>query len=214
MIRLITFEGGDGSGKTTQLKLLQAYLAGRGKSCLLTHEPGGTALGGMLRRVLVESGPGEIAAHTELFLYLADRAQHVRQVIAPARERGVLVLCDRFTDSTLAYQGYGRGVDLVLLRRMNELASEGIQPDLTILLDCRPEIALARARRRATGAAGHGPGQDRFENESLEFHRRVRHGFLELARSEPKRFEVLDSSAPQLEIHEKIKAIVDGRLDS
>ena len=214
MIRLITFEGGDGSGKTTQLKLLQSYLAGRGRACLVTQEPGATTLGQTLRRVLVNSGQGEITIHAELFLYLADRAQHIREVIVPALKEGVLVLCDRFTDSTLAYQGYGRGVDLLLLDRMNELASEGVKPDLTLLLDCEPEVGLARAHRRAAVAPSGAAAADRFENESLEFHRRVRHGFLKLARSDPKRFEVLDSSAPERVIHDKIKAIVNRRLGS
>ncbi len=214
MIHLISFEGGDGSGKTTQIKLLEAYLASRGKVCLLTHEPGGTDLGQMIRRVLVEGVKEEIALQTELFLYLADRAQHVREVIEPARKREQLVLCDRFTDSTLAYQGYGRGVDLALLRRMNQLASGGIEPDLTLLLDCLPKTALARARRRSAEQNSGVVTADRFESESLEFHERVRRGFLELARAEPERFVVLDSSAPKLEIHEQIKGIIDQRLKS
>lgn len=213
MAQLISFEGGDGSGKTTQLKLLAAHLTVKGRSCLITHEPGGTELGKVIRRVLVEGVQGDIAPYTELFLYLADRAQHVREVIQPAREKGQLVLCDRFTDSTLAYQGYGRGVDLNLLRCMNQLASEGIVPDLTLLLDCRPETSLARARRRSASETSGVVSSDRFESESLEFHERVRRGFLELARSEPERFVVLDSLAPKEEIHEQIKEIVDQKLE-
>ncbi len=135
MVRLITFEGGDGSGKTTQMKRLESHLTSKGKTCLLTYEPGGTELGKWIRKVIVEGGRGEVANEMELFLYLADRAQHIHEVIRPAMEEGKIVLCDRFTDSTLAYQGYGRGFDLELLQRMNQLASGGLQPDLTLLLD-------------------------------------------------------------------------------
>jgi len=132
MIRLISFEGGDGSGKTTQIKLLEAYLSARGQACLPTREPGGTPLGRMIRQALLEVGEKEISPPTELFLYLADRAQHVQEVIHPALKNGRIVLCDRFTDSTLAYQGYGRRVDLDMLRRLNQVASRGITPDLTL----------------------------------------------------------------------------------
>ncbi|MFQ5849178.1 MAG: dTMP kinase [Candidatus Binatia bacterium] len=214
MIRLISFEGGDGSGKTTQIKLLEAHLASRGKICLLTREPGGTTLGGLIRRVLVEGVREEIACQAELFLYLADRAQHVREVVRPAIESGRFVLCDRFTDSTLAYQGYGRGVDLPLLRRMNRFASGGIEPDLTLLLDCSVEVTLSRARARVAEQQSRGSHEDRFETEGLEFHERVRRGFLDLARAEPDRIAVLDASAPILAVHEEVKKIVDQRLRS
>ena len=214
MARLITFEGGDGSGKTTQMKRLEGHLTSKGKSCLLTHEPGGTELGKWIRKVIVEGGRGEVANEMELFLYLADRAQHIREVIRPAMEEGKIVLCDRFTDSTLAYQGYGRGFDLELLQRMNQLASGGLQPDLTLLLDCAPETALSRARRRTEEQSPGGSHGDRFESQNLEFHERVRGGFLEIARAEPKRIVVLDTSATAEEVHEKIKKIVDERLAS
>lgn len=226
MIRLISFEGGDGSGKTTQLQLLEKYLTSRGKLCLTTREPGGTALGEMIRQVLLEAGKVEISSPTELFLYLADRAQHVREVIRPALASGTPVLCDRFTDSTLAYQGYGRGVDLDMLRRLNRVASDGITPDLTFLLDCPVEVGLSRTRQRLQGskppsllAGGPGSGQagrlegpDRFEREKSEFHQRVRMGFLELARAEPERILILDATCPVSEVHEKIRKIVDERL--
>ena len=212
MVRLITFEGGDGSGKTTQMKKLEHYLIGKGETCLLTHEPGGTELGQWIRNVIVEGGKGEVANEMELFLYLADRAQHILEVIRPALEAGKIVLCDRFTDSTLAYQGYGRGFDLQLTQRMNLLASGGIQPDLTFLLDCDPEVALARARKRSKAQSPRGSKGDRFESQNLEFHDRVRRGFLEIARQEPNRVVVLDSSAPADEVHGKIQQIVDQRL--
>jgi len=196
MVRLISFEGGDGSGKTTQLKLLDNYLASRGKLCLSTREPGGTTLGEMIRKILLEAGKVEIAYPTELFLYLADRAQHVHEVIRPALASGRLVLCDRFTDSTLAYQGYGRGVDLDMLRRLNQVASHGITPDVTFLLDCPVEVGLSRTAQRNMNLKSGGSREDRFEQERADFHERVRRGFLELARAEPQRIYVLDASRP------------------
>src|SRR5574342_1102019 len=148
MIRFITFEGGDGTGKTTQLKALESHLRGKGRSCVSTREPGGTPLGSLIRQVLLEVGKQPIASPTELFLYLADRAQHVRDVIVPALNAGHIVLCDRYTDSTLAYQGYGRGIDLKLLRQLNEFADGGVQPDLTFLLDCPVALGLSRTAQR------------------------------------------------------------------
>ena len=212
MIRMISFEGGDGSGKTTQINLLANHLTTQGNNCLLTREPGGTTLGKLIRRVVVESTEEKIEYHSELFLYLADRAQHVRKVIQPTIQSNRLLLCDRFTDSTLAYQGYGRGVDLALLRRMNQLASGGIEPDLTFLLTCPVEVALPRAIQRIDRQKSGGSREDRFESEDLEFHERVRKGFLELAQAEPGRFVILDASPPILEIHEEIKKIVDQKL--
>src|SRR5574341_2376449 len=235
MIRLISFEGGDGSGKTTQLRLLEKHLASHGKACLSTREPGGTTLGEMIRRLLLTGDvrgeakgdpspltPYAICPPTELFLYLADRAEHVHEVIRPALASGTLVLCDRFTDSTLAYQGYGRGVDLGMLRRLNEIASGGITPDLTFLLDCPVEVGRSRTKARELGSlkagkppslpASQAPSQDRFEREKVEFHEKVRKGFLELARTEPNRIYVLDASSPIQEVHEEIKRIVDERL--
>ena len=212
MVRLISFEGGDGSGKTTQLKLLDNYLASRGKLCLSTREPGGTTLGEMIRKILLEAGKVEIASPTELFLYLADRAQHVHEVIRPALASGRLVLCDRFTDSTLAYQGYGRGVDLDMLRRLNQVASHGITPDVTFLLDCPVEVGLSRTAQRNMNLKSGGSREDRFEQERADFHERVRRGFLELARAEPQRIYVLDASRLTEEVHHEIKKIVDEKL--
>jgi dTMP kinase len=212
MIHLISFEGGDGSGKTTQIKLLENYFATRGKLCVSTREPGGTTLGRMIRQVLLEVGHEELSSPTELFLYLADRAQHVQEVIEPAIKSGKLVLCDRFTDSTLAYQGYGRGVDLEMLRRLNQIASRGITPDLTFLLDCPADVGLSRTARRVSGQKSSRGREDRFEREKLEFHERVRNGFLELAQAEPKRIYRLDAACPIQEVHEQIKRIVDQRM--
>ncbi len=211
MIRFITFEGGDGTGKTTQLKALESHLTARGKSCIITREPGATSLGQLIRRVLLEVGDQPLAAPTELFLYLADRAQHIQEVIRPAIERGTIVLCDRHTDSTLAYQGYGRGIDLDLLRRLNAMANQGITPDLTLLFDCPVEMGLARTNRRQSESAGGETREDRFEREKIEFHERVRAGFLELARAEPKRFSIIDASRPAAEVSKEIIRVVDHK---
>jgi dTMP kinase len=207
MIRFITFEGGDGSGKTTQLKALESYLTARGKSCLSTREPGGTSVGKLLRKVLLEVGKQQITSATELFLYLADRAQHIHEVIIPALEQGKIVLCDRYIDSTLAYQGYGRGIDLQLLRRLNDMASQGIRPDLTLLLDCPVEIGLSRSAQRSQMGAGQ--SEDRFEREKLEFHERIRAGFLELARTDPDRFRIINAAESARAVTEEIKNIID-----
>jgi dTMP kinase len=185
MVQFITFEGGDGTGKTTQVNAAEDDLRQRSKSCLMTREPGGTALGKLIRKVLLEAGESEIAASTELFLYLADRAQHVKQVIAPALTEGKIVLCDRFTDSTLAYQGYGRGIDLAWLRRLNDTASGGLRGQAC---------------------------EDRFEREELEFHQRVRRGFLEMAHGEPERFRVVDASRSVIETTEQIREILSREI--
>jgi dTMP kinase len=166
----------------------------------------------LIRKVVVEGAEEEITYQAELFLYLADRAEHVRKVIQPAIKSNSLVLCDRFTDSTLAYQGYGREADIALVRRMNRLASGGVEPDLTFFLDCPVDLGLARAAKRIAGKTPGSSRPDRFENEDLDFHERVRKGFLELAQEEPGRIVVLDAAAPIREVHEEIKRIVDQKL--
>jgi dTMP kinase len=212
MIRFITFEGGDGTGKTTQLKALESYFHAQGHACVSTREPGGTALGGMIRQVLLEVGKQPIASPTELFLYLADRAQHVQEVILPAIDEGKIVLCDRYTDSTLAYQGYGRGIDLKLLRQLNEIANRGVEPDLTLLLDCPVELGLSRTVRRQSHAGPAGGREDRFEREKVEFHEKVRAGFLAMARAEPARFRIIDASRPVEQVAREIQKIVNWEI--
>lgn len=212
MIRFITFEGCDGTGKSTQLGLLARHLSARGKSCVLTREPGGTTLGQHIRQVLLEVGNQPIGSPTELFLYLADRAQHVQEIIIPALAQGKIVLCDRHTDSTMAYQGYGRGIDLELLRVLNSMASQGVRPDLTLLLDCPVNIGITRTAERQSRAPGV-IAQDRFEKEKLEFHEKVRQGFLNLARAEPGRISVIDASASVQEVFAAIRIIVDKKLE-
>jgi dTMP kinase len=212
MIRFITFEGGDGTGKTTQLKALESYFHAQGRACVSTREPGGTALGGMIRQVLLEVGKQPIASPTELFLYLADRAQHVQEVILPAIDEGKIVLCDRYTDSTLAYQGYGRGIELKLLRQLNEIANRGVEPDLTLLLDCPVELGLSRTVQRQSHAGPARGREDRFEREKVEFHEKVRAGFLAMARAEPARFRIIDAARPVEQVARQIQEIVEREI--
>ena len=212
MVGFITFEGGDGTGKSTQIRLLERHLIAQGKSCLTTREPGGTSLGQLLRKILLESGNRPISSSTELFLYLADRAQHVHEVIAPAIIQGKIVLSDRYTDSTVAYQGYGRGFEVQLLLTLNRVASQGLTPDLTFLLDCPVDLGLSRTIHRRSHPSI-AKNNDRFENENLEFHEKVRRGFLDLARAEPARFYVIDASQSEQEVFAAVKEIVDRRLD-
>lgn len=212
MIRFITFEGLDGTGKTTQLKALESYLRDQGRLCVITREPGGTPLGSLMRRVLLEVAQQPIAAPTELFLYLADRAQHVDDVILPALAAGKIVICDRYTDSTLAYQGYGRGIDLKFLRQLNAFANRGVQPDLTFLLDCPVELALSRTAQRHVKMGSGENREDRFEREQLEFHQRVRAGFLDMARAEPGRFRVINAARSVEEITQEILTLTDREL--
>lgn len=201
----VTFEGGEGSGKTTQLKLLANHIRASGKEVIETHDPGGTAIGKEIRTLLLDPESAPIAAATELLLYEASRAQLVREVIAPALRQGVVVLCDRFTDSTLAYQGFGRSLDLDLIRQLNRCAADGVAPDLTILLDLEPEIGLARCSRNtsldaATGIGAEPACWDRIEAEPLEFHRRIREGYHALARENPDRMIVIDAGCGVAEI--------------
>ncbi|MDH3444756.1 MAG: dTMP kinase [Deltaproteobacteria bacterium] len=212
MVRFITFEGGDGAGKSTQIKALERHLAAHGRSFVSTREPGGTPLGKLIRQALLEVGKQPIGSPTELFLYLADRAQHVQDVIVPALDSGKIVLCDRYTDSTLAYQGYGRGIDLKVLRELNELADRGVKPDLTLLFDCPVELGLSRTAKRMAEEQAGSSREDRFEREMPEFHEKVRAGFLALARAEPERFRIIDASRSVVEVTQEIKATVDREL--
>lgn len=193
----ITFEGGDGCGKTTQIKLLDEYLRNKGYKTLLTREPGSKGLGVKLREILLNYD-GEVSPTCESFLFLADRAQHVDCIIKPAIDEGVIVLCDRHTDSTVAYQGYGRGLDLAQINMLNKIATGGLKPDLTIVLDVDVETSQARV----------GQEKDRMESAGIEFFKRVRQGFLEIARQEPERVKVIDSKQSIQEIHTKILELV------
>lgn len=211
MVRFITFEGGDGTGKSTQIKALERHLAALGRSFVSTREPGGTPLGKLIRQALLDVGDQPIGSPTELFLYLADRAEHVRDVILPALESAKIVLCDRYTDSTLAYQGYGRGLDLKVLRELNRIADHGVKPDLTILFDCPVKIGLSRIGRRLA-EQDVGGRKDRFDGENADFHEKVRAGFLALARAEPDRFRIIDASRSEARVTQEVKDLIDREL--
>jgi dTMP kinase len=182
---LITLEGIEGSGKSTQAKRLATFLRTLGYTTIETREPGGTPVAEKIRAVMLDPTTEPIAPETEAFLVFAARRQHVSQVIEPALRRGHIVLCDRFNDSTLAYQGYARGLDIELLREMNQLATEGIEPDLTILFDVPVETGLARRRALVT---------NRLDRETVRFHQKVRAGFRSLARQEPGRIALINGS--------------------
>ncbi len=195
----ITFEGGDGCGKTTQINLLDKYLQEKGYKTMLTREPGAKGLGVKLREILLNYD-GEVSPQAESFLFLADRAQHVDCIIKPALKDGVIVLCDRHTDSTVAYQGYGRGLDLEQIYKLNSIATSGLKPDLTIVLDVDVETSMQRV----------GKEKDRMESAGIEFFERVRNGFLEIAKQEPERVKVINSSESIENIHKQIVELVES----
>jgi dTMP kinase len=194
--KLITFEGIDGCGKSTQMRLLEQYLTERGVAVVSTREPGGTELGRKVRSALLDGGKGSVEPLAELLLYAADRAQHVRQVVMPALGLGKVVLSDRFYDATTVYQGYARGFDLNLVNQLNELATGGLKPDLTLLFDLDVETGLKRTMRRGGGAGVAAARPDRLDQEPVEFHERVRKAYLEIAAREPERFRVIHSAGP------------------
>ena len=186
----VTFEGVEGCGKSTQLRLAAARLSEGGREVLATREPGGTRIGATLRGILMDAGNTDLDLVTEWLLLEADRRQHVREMLQPARARGVFILCDRYSDTTEAYQQVGRGLDPAAVRFVDAIARDGLTPDLTLLYDLDPREGLARARRRDKGETG------RFEAADLDFHERVREAYLSIARREPERVAVLSSSAP------------------
>lgn len=187
----ITFEGIEGCGKSTQARRLVRRLRALDVPCVATFEPGGTEIGKRVRKILLDRRSSEMFALTELLLYEADRAQHVREVIKPAVEKGKWVICDRYFDATTAYQGFARGQNRELVRLLNLEASQGVRPDLTFLLDCPVEIGLQRAISRNEAQPD---GQDRFEREVRVFHQAVREGYLAVAKEEEGRFRILDAS--------------------
>ncbi|PSN19169.1 dTMP kinase [filamentous cyanobacterium CCP5] len=212
--KLIVFEGGEGAGKSTQMQYLEDQLLGSPTfSCLkaqglvqgivATREPGGTALGNDLRRLLL-AGTEEIAPTAELLLYAADRAHHVKTVIEPSLQKGFWVLCDRYVDSTTAYQGYGRGLSLGLIEQLNQIATGGLQADLTLWLKLEAEIGLARTHQRGES--------DRMERSAVEFHRRVQSGFGSLASRHPKRIATIDASPEPVVVARQIQQVVETQL--
>ena len=186
----ITFEGADGCGKTTQLMLMAKYLKEHGAEVLVTREPGAKGLGEKLREILLHYD-GEVSSQAEAFLFLADRAQHMDIIIKPAVVTGKIVLCDRHTDSTVAYQGYGRGIDVSRINMLNDIATGGRKPDLTIVFDVDVETSLSRV----------GKEKDRMENAGMDFFNRVRNGYLQIAKQEPERVKVIDATQSIEAIH-------------
>ncbi|WP_414584533.1 dTMP kinase [Scytonema sp. PCC 10023] len=213
--RLIVFEGVEGSGKSSQIQLTQEWLQSFKTSVVVTRQPGGTELGLHLRKLLLSGKSNSIADRTELLLYAADRSQHVEQVIKPAIQNGAIVLCDRYTDSTIAYQGWGRGLDISLIDQLNAIAlgavaepitTSGLQSDLTLWFDVDVEVGLARKR-------GDEDTFDRIEQETIDFHRRVQQGYAQLYASYPQRIVRVDASLSKEAVQQQIQAILTSRLE-
>ncbi|HUF38299.1 MAG TPA: dTMP kinase [Anaerolineales bacterium] len=200
----ITLEGPDGSGKTTQMKALAEALRERGRAVYTTREPGGTGIGDQIRRVLLDLANEGMVARTEILLFLASRAQHTEEVIRPRLAAGEIVICDRYRDSTVAYQGYGRGVDIQTLHKLNDFATGGLLPDLTILLDVSAETGLAR--RASDGS------WNRLDADAVDFHRRVQAGYHAMAEAEPERWRVVDANREVEGVQAALIEIVTGRL--
>jgi len=203
--RFVSFEGIEGCGKTTQIGLLSEDLQRRGISCTVTREPGGTAVREGIRKILLNSESIHLTAPSELLLFYASRSQNITEKIIPALDRGDMVLCDRFYDASMAYQGYGRGIPLDFIEKVTELVCNGYRPELTILLDIEPRIGLARARAR-----NHTRVEDegRFEMENFEFYTRIREGYLELASRESGRIRVIEANRAVSEVHADILKVM------
>ncbi len=206
----ITFEGIEGSGKSTQIVLLANYLKSSGNRVLLTREPGGTPIGDQIRKILLDPANKALDSSAELLLYAASRAQHLSEVILPALEAGLIVLCDRFSDATLAYQGYGRGLNRETIQELDWIVTSGMRPNLTLLFDIDAATGLSRAQGRNNSRGLE--NEARFENEEIAFHERVRRGYLELAKQEPGRIRVVDASQTPDEIQDIVRKMIDDVL--
>jgi dTMP kinase len=206
----ITFEGIEGCGKSTQAKRIANRLEREGVSLILTREPGGTPVGSDIRQILLSSKNRDLPPLAELLLYEADRALHMSGIVKPALAKQKWVLCDRFFDATTAYQGYVRGQDLHVISRLNEIASSGITPDITFLLDCPVSVGIKRALKR--NAESEVTGQDRFEQEKTVFHEAVRNGYLDIAKNNPDRFVVVDAAHEENRLEEIIFSVLESHL--
>ena len=205
----ITFEGIEGSGKTTQIRYLVEYFSSRGHACVTTREPGGTSIGNKIRSILLDPESKGMHPTTELLLYMADRAQHIQFLVKPALAAGKTVLCDRYFDATVVYQGYARGLGIDFVKKLHAMVLNNLKPDTTILLDLAPEVGLKRAWEQLD----HGQRSDdesRFEEEKLEFHQRVREGYLDLAHREPDRFHTIDADQDDWQVRDQIIEVFDS----
>ena len=200
----ITLEGIEGSGKTTQIDRLASFIEKSGAECITTRQPGGTVIGENIRSILLNPSNHTLEPMTELLLYLADRAQHINEVIRPALKAGKTVICDRYFDATVAYQGFARGLSVELLLDLHRILYDNLKPDITLLLDLSPQLGLERAWQQLNSGQREGH-ESRFENEALTFHEKVRAGYLELARLEPQRFHVIDASPNADQVFAAIK---------
>ena len=212
MNKLITFEGIEGSGKSTQVKLAAAYLIKKKVSIIVTQEPSGTDIGRKIGDILFKRQHSHICAETELLLFCAARAQHVREVIMPALEKDKVVLCDRFSDATYAYQGAGRGLDRELIRLINDYSSLFLKPDMTLLFDLPVKIGLQRATAR-NNKLKDPASTDRFERENIEFHRRIREGYLDIFKKDPDRFRLTDANRDIDTIQEEVRRHISDLID-
>jgi len=204
--KFITFEGGEGSGKSTQIKLLAEALEKKGYSVIVTREPGGTADGKRIREILLSPETKKLCSESETLLFFADRAQHVSEVVKPALEQGKIIISDRYTDSTDAYQGFGRGMDRKVIKKLHEFATNNLQPDLTIILDVDVVKGLKRASKEEFGK------KDRFEQEKLEFHKKLVEGFRQIAKENPERVKLIPPGSVE-EVHKEIMKHVNNILE-
>ena len=207
----ITLEGIEGSGKTTQISRLAEFLEDRGMGCVMTRQPGGTQIGENIRSILLDPANRALDPLAELLLYLADRAQHINELIKPALEIGKTVLCDRYFDATLVYQGFARGLSIELIGQLHQRLFDDLKPDVTLLLDLSPQQGLERTWQQLNTGQRSGD-ESRFEAETLAFHEKVRAGYLELARLEPDRFRIIDATQTQDQVFAAISKVVSSLL--
>ena len=203
----ITLEGIEGSGKTTQMQQLSTFLENKGHTCVLTREPGGTDLGKKIRAILLDPASIELVPTAELLLYMADRAQHISSLIKPCLAEGKVVLCDRYFDATIVYQGFARGLDTGFIGDLHRLIFDDLKPDITFLLDLAPHIGLARAWKQLESGTRTGT-ESRFEEETISFHEKVRTGYLQLARHQPERIRVVDGSQDEKQVQLDIRNVL------
>lgn len=208
----ISICGVEGAGKTTQLRHISEFLKSTGRNFVMTREPGGTEIGMKIRRILLDPENRDLTPKAELFLYAADRIQHIEQIILPALKEGKIVVTDRFVDSTTVYQGYARGIDLELVEKINELVLNGLKPDLTLLLDISPGVGLARVRDQFQ-LGERAESESRFEREELVFHEKIRQGFLTLAQKEKTRFRVIDADRDPDMVKQDVISVLKSALD-